>query len=79
MPVILTKTTFGNFERKNFKFLIIGYFLNTIFSRSLFELTKLFVLKKLLFTLKYIGFENFLTLEKIFLVEHPNFGLTIKT
>ena len=78
-PVILAKAEFGRLERKFFKFLIFEYFLNTIFSRSFFDLTRLFILKKALFLLKYNGFENFITLEKIFLVEHPNFGIAIKT
>ena len=50
-PVILAKTAFGKLARKFFKLLILGYFLNTIFSRSLFDLIKLAILKKLLFFL----------------------------
>ena len=37
VPVILTKTTPGKPERKCFKFLIFEYFLNTIFSKALFD------------------------------------------
>ena len=79
VPVILVKTTLGKLERKYFKFLIFIYFFNTTFSRSLFDRIKLLVSKNRLFAYKYDGFENFLTFEKIFFVEQPKFGITIKT